>query len=265
MSFDEFLVKYHKDKIKRYKKRFLNNYKGLGVTESDNKERAFRAFLYRVDYWQANIPYDTLETLFQETIFEKEVREYDLVDGSVGETCDFYKDLYHIYVTSVNKEIYDNGLSFIFYGYNEAGKTFSAIHALASAIESGMSGYYIHFKDLLNLYNNAEFGRETDEVILFRHILDCDFLVVDEIGKESSVTENVLGVFEKVIKYRDEEALPTILVTNVPFAVQRGSDTQTFKQRYGNSIYNCLIKRYRAFWFSKKGRFRQRTRKEWNI
>lgn len=267
MAGKDFLTEYHSDKLNKYRDRIVGDISKIGPDSGEDEKEGFIEFVSKVKYLKCNIPFDTLDALIGEEIMDKKCREYSIVEGSHKGKLELYEDIYQSYLDSVNEQVYRKGLSFVFYGCNESGKTFSAIHALATAIERGMSGYYIHFKDLLNVYNNAEFGRETGEVKLFRHILNCDFLVVDEIGKESSVTENVVGVFERVVKHRDEDSLPTILVTNVNFPDNSGKNKSPngFKGRYGNSVHNCLIKRYRVLQFSKNNNFRKKTRKDWDI
>jgi|AntRauTorcE11897_2_1112592.scaffolds.fasta_scaffold02076_8 DNA replication protein DnaC len=265
---DPFLMSYHGGRLARYKERIFGKY-----DESNKEERkeATREFTYKARFWQANVQYHDLEVVMHEDIMERTIKEYDLVDEMPAPgTMKGYEDLFSEYVNRINQEVYDNGLSFVFFGVNETGKTITAVHMLCSAIERGLSGYCIPFKDLLNLYNNAEFGREPEASKMWQYIKDCDFLVIDEIGKESKVTENVLGVFEQIVKHRTEEVKPTIMATNINFPHKRvqqddGSSKREggFFGRYGNSVYNSLITNYRIIGFSKGGQFRKRTRRKW--
>lgn len=261
------LLSYHSEKLNEYKRRVFTKY---DVSDASQHRAATKEFMQKAKYWSANIPIHHLKVVMEQEILERKVKEYDLVNERVKpEVLSGYEDLFDAYIKSINGLVYQNGLSFVFFGHNESGKTMTAIHMLCSAIERGMSGYYITFKDLMNLYNNSEFGREDDATKMWRYVKDCDFLVVDEIGKESKTSENVLGTFEELVKHRIGEMKPTVLITNVKFPhrikeVDGGTKREGgFQGRYGYSIYNALITCYKVIGFSKRGNFRKRTRRGW--
>jgi DNA replication protein DnaC len=265
---DSFLFSYHGARLADYKKRIFTKY-----NEKDKEEhrKATKEFFHKSRFWQANVTYHDLDVVMNQEIMERKVREYDLVDEKIiPKPLDGYEELFNDYIDNIAGAVYERGLSFVLYGHNEGGKTITAVHLLCTAIQSGLTGYYISFKDLLNLYNNAEFAREEDAMRLWRYVKDCDFLVIDEVGKESKVSENVLGVFEQIVKHRSVEVKPTVLVTNIrfPHDVEKRENgsvkkTKGFLGRYGHSIFNSLITSYRIIEFSKSGKFRQRTRREW--
>lgn len=258
---DTFLCNYHAKTLDRYRNRIISEVEDAEPFDELEKARAILQFHKKARHWQYNVPFHELNVVMNEEVFEKKVLEVDLIDGTKSKPINLYEEVLDKYIANIDGKVYDDGLSFVFYGYNESGKTLAAIHTLCSAIEQGLTGYYIGFKDLLHLHNNAEFAREGEESRLWHHVLGCDFLVIDEVGKESSTTDNVLSVFEKVVKTRSSDVKPTILVTNIDFPKEQGG----FKERYKNSVYNALITRYRVFQFSPKGEFRQKTRKEWDL
>lgn len=259
-NINQFLFSYHLDRINNYKSRLL-------INSDDTEEarlKATKELYYKSRYWQCNIPYHELEVLMSGDIFDKNVREYDLVSKRYKDQSTLYTSFFSKYLDEVDGKVFDRGLSLLFYGLNESGKTIAAIHALSMAIQSGMSGYYIHFRDLMQCYNAAAFDSEYKERKLWNYILNCDFLVIDEVGKESNVTDNIISVFEKIVKHRSSDIKPTIVITNLNIAGQ-GKSGNLLLDRYGNSVYSSLITRYRAFEFSPRGRFREKTREDWDL
>lgn len=212
-------------------------------------------------FLSCNIPYHFVREVYGVPAQEKKVREFDPVTKSFGRPFDCYADLLSPYIENIDGKVIENGYSFVFYGYNGGGKTHTAVHLLMAAIDKGMSGYFIFFKDLINLYNKSEFAREQEASRIYHHVMNCDFLVVDELGKESSVTDNLLGSFEQIVKHRCNIVKPTIYTTNIDF----GSEEEGFEKRYRSSVYNSLLQNYRVLQFGKDGNFRVKMRKEWSL
>lgn len=260
-DFNPHLMRYHEGTIDSYTHRI----KQRCETEKEAQFQAVR----RIPFWQANMSFDAVETLMRQDIFERTVREYSLVDEAWaydGKPFKMYKEVLNPYIKRLSGEVYEKGLSFVFFGSNESGKTFSGCHILASAIEQGMSGYYITFQELMQLHNDAAYGDETTlDKQHYKFVKHCDMLVIDEVGKESKTSDNVLSVFENILKLRSSSRLPTILISNIPFphTYDEGKRKGGFQAKYGYSLYNLLIERYRVFQFSKHGNFRQKTRCSW--
>lgn len=228
------------------------------VEKDFEDEHAFHSVLKFLQY---NLPYGVVRTLLEEEIFEKDVKEFDPVEGQMGKPFKLYDKLLNPYIDNLDGKVVDEGLSFIFYGPNQAGKSMTAQHILASAIEKGLTGYYETFKSLLNIYNKGSFKNEGEEKFIYDHILNCDVLVIDEVGKESSVTDNVIGVLEEVVKRRSEWGRPTIIATNIDVPhTEKG-----MLARYGNSVWSAFMKRFRFLYFAPHGRFREKTRATWDF
>lgn len=165
-----------------------------------------------------------------------------------------------------------NGLSVVFFGFNGAGKTHSAKKLLYTAISSGYTGYYINVSEFQKLYNKVTFsGKATElEERVLKHIMQCDMLVLDEVGKES-LTEQFLIMFELLLKTRATKEKSTVLVSNLNMCRPKGKNPgndrdmyeSEFKERYGSSISDLLYQYYRIFQLSKKGEFRKKERKSW--
>ena len=87
--------------------------------------------------------------------------------------------------------------------------------------------------DYVSLYTRA-WGdsvskQEVEEEV--NKIKSREFLCIEEIGKEND-TKVAVNVLEDLLRYREDNSLPTIICTNLsPKAV---------KERYGNSIYSLM-------------------------
>jgi hypothetical protein len=146
------------------------------------------------------------------------------------------------------------GHSFVFFGFNGSGKTFSALLIQYEATRQNYDTYYINAKDLQILMNKVLFSKDVSfyERLEIEHIENCDLLVLDELGKES-LTENALSLFELLLKKRTTENRATIIVTNLDMAKQE------FDNRYGSSLTNLLHEKYRVYGFNREGEFRKKT------
>jgi DNA replication protein DnaC len=218
-------------------------------------------FFDYLNHVKSNIPFGYVRSFMNEEMIEKKCREYDPVRNCYSKPFDCHANLVNSYIDKLDSAVIENGYSFFFYGANGGGKTHTALYILFKAIQLGMKGYYLPFRDLVTLYNKSEFLNEKDSRDLYRYIINCDFLVVDEVGKESSVTDNLLGSFEQIIKHRTSILKPTILVSNIDFP----SEEEGFLVRYGNSVANSIMEHYRILNFSREGDFRVKLRKKWEI
>jgi DNA replication protein DnaC len=214
-----------------------------------------------IRFLESNIPFHYIRELMESEPVEKKCREYCLEKEAYLKSFNCYEDLIDRYISSLSSSVISNGYSFFFFGFNGAGKTHTALNVLFSAIKLGLTGYYISFKDLINLYNKSEFMNEKDSSKLYRFIINCDMLVIDEVGKESSVTDNLVGSFEHILKHRTSLPKPTILVSNIDFPDERNG----FMSRYGSSVANSLLQHYRVINFSSNGEFRLKMRQSWSI
>ena len=79
-----------------------------------------------------------------------------------------------------------------------------------------------------------------------------DLLCIDEVGKESSATPQVIGEFEEWLKTRQDNCRSTILVSNLaPIA---------FQERYEESVWNALTEKFKVLTFDPDNDFREKVR-----
>ena len=214
-------------------------------------------FAKLLPYYKAKVPEKYVESFFDGEIYPKKVREIDPTTLQIQGTFSLFESKFKNLHDKISK-IIDKGYSFTFFGRNGSGKTHTAAYSLAIAIEQGKSGYFISMSDLYFLYNKVKSSREgtEPEVQLYDFILKCDFLVIDELGKESS-TENAIYFVEEMLKTRQANGRSTVVTTNL-------SPDGEISNKYGLSVWDVL-RMFFTYGFSQEGDFRKRTRPEWDL
>ena len=143
----------------------------------------------------------------------------------------------------------EHGLGFLMTGENGVGKTVCACTVLDAALRQGYSAHYVTFHTLL-----ARIRRGQRDWML-RDALDealrCDFLVLDELGKEGAASQDayVVSELDAVLRQRRHNLLPTVVVTNLE--ADRVGDV------YGASVDSLISDRMRVLTF-RPGDFRKR-------
>lgn len=260
MTSPSFLYDIHKAKIDAVKRE---------IDRSDRTSLDKNVYYNKcLPHLKANVPWSYLKLFFSGPVEEKNTAEFDVIDEKVDtrNPFSFYKDILNSYIENLDSVVIENGYSFIFYGRNSTGKTHTALHLLSHAIQKDLSGQYINFRDFIMLFNDVHFRSFEDEQKRFcDFIMNCDFLVIDELGKENA-TDNVRMVLESLIKHRLNLCKPTIFVTNFDFARSvDGKKVNEFKQQYRTSIWHSIREKYRVFAFSGRVDYRSKNRKGWNI
>lgn len=98
------------------------------------------------------------------------------------------------------------------------GKTLTAALVFKAMLAKGHDGYFTQFNELLD--SNAAGWRDEDERQWFiRRVRNAGILVIDDVGREMAETSGrglamIEATFDKVIRARHDDALPTIITTN---------------------------------------------------
>lgn len=162
-----------------------------------------------------------------------------------------------------HETVISEGYSLLFSGMNGSGKTFVAIKILKEFALKEYSVYYIHFRELLELYYDGLINKNKSAIKLLQHIKNVDLLCIDEIGKENKTTDTLIGEFEYWLKFRNENNKATIVITNKRIPVNDEEDN--FHQTYGDSIWDIFKQSWRLFAFDPSNDFRLKTRKTWSF
>lgn len=137
------------------------------------------------------------------------------------------------------KKIHDNynfGQGIFFYGSNGVGKSHLASIILQEAYKCRYTISCFTMNKVTPIGVKASYEEDTKE-FYNRKILNVDFLVIDEVGKEQQGEKQAnITVLEEVIRCRNAQLLPTLLITNLVM--------DDFKERYGNSIVSLLLQRF---------------------
>ena len=130
-------------------------------------------------------------------------------------------------------KVYQEGKGIYFFGNNGVGKTTLACMILKECYTYRYTCRRITFMDYVSLYTRAwgdsEVKQEVEEEI--NKIKSREFLCIEEIGKEND-TKVAVNVLEDLLRYREDNSLPTIICTNL--------SPKVIKERYGNSIYSLM-------------------------
>lgn len=149
-----------------------------------------------------------------------------------------------------------NGLGFLLTGENGVGKTACACMVLDAALRRGYTAHYVTFHTLL-----ARIRRGQRDWVLRERLdeaLRCDFLVLDELGKEGAASQDsyVVSELDAVLRQRRHNLLPTVVVTNL--------EPDRVGEVYGASVDSLVSDRMRVLTF-RPGDWRKRgsARNDW--
>jgi len=238
-----FLYRIHSEQISSFKSKIVSKF-------SENHYDYFLKFII------SNIPLYYIFSTYDAELFEKTVYIYDIATEKL-KTKDGKPRQYKLQVDLLDtiyedpKKLMDT--SFLFFGFNGSGKTHTAIHMLSYMVDNGQTGYYIQSKDLVALTHACSYNKDIgqDSKDLLQYIYTCDFLVIDELGKEP-LTDPSLVALEMVMKARQAALVSTAFVSNHSY--------NEIKDNYKSSIWSALCKNYVLIWFDKNGLFRHKTR-----
>lgn len=105
-----------------------------------------------------------------------------------------------------------NSPSLLLYGMTGLGKTHLSLAIAGKAVEKGYNVIYMSAQNLFNRLEKEKFGRadgNTED-----SILDCDLLIIDDLGAEFS-TQFTVSALYNIINSRELEGKPTIISTNL--------------------------------------------------
>lgn len=128
----------------------------------------------------------------------------------------------------------------LFTGSTGVGKTFLTNCIAKTLIDRGISVIYLSSQDLFELFSKCRFGRdnldEAEETC--RHILECQMLIIDDLGTEMNNTFVSSQLFY-CINERINRNLGTIISTNLSMATLRDTYSDRVTSRM-MSHYNTI-------------------------
>ena len=124
--------------------------------------------------------------------------------------------------------------SLLLYGMTGLGKTHLSLAIAGKAVAAGHGVIYTSAQNLFNRLEREKFGRSED-TNTEQSILDCDLLIIDDLGAEFS-TQFTISALYNIINCRDLEGKPTIISTNL--------SPEKLKDTYSDRIASRILSNY---------------------
>lgn len=129
--------------------------------------------------------------------------------------------------------------SLILYGATGLGKTHLSLAIAGEVIGKGFGVIYGSAQNLLNRLENEKFGRSGQDGDTLSLLLECDLLILDDLGAEFS-TAFTLSAIYNIINSRMLASLPTIISTNL----EPGELDKKYDQRIASRILGSFTPVY---------------------
>lgn len=121
--------------------------------------------------------------------------------------------------------------SLLMRGATGLGKTHLSLAIANEVIRKGMSVVYVSAPDILTKLEREHFAHQyTDEENTFRSLMDCDLLIVDDLGTEFVTTFTVSTVYN-IFNSRILSGKPIIMSTNLTLNELLSTYSQRFVSR----------------------------------
>ncbi len=130
--------------------------------------------------------------------------------------------------------------SIFMYGATGLGKTHLSLAIAAKAIEKGYDVVYYSAPNLLAQLEREKFGKTSDSGDTYDTILNCDLLIIDDLGSEFSTQFTVSEIYN-IINTRITYRKPVIISTNL--------SSQELEARYSERITSRIIGCYTCLRF----------------
>ena len=127
-------------------------------------------------------------------------------------------------------------------GQTGLGKTHLSLSIVGKVIEKGYSVMYNSAQNFFRELQNERFGKSGSSAFE-NMMLECDLLVIDDLGAEFSTTFTVSALYN-IVNTRINTGLPTIISTNYSLA--------EIEKQYTNRISSRFIGEYSILYFEGK-------------
>ena len=197
--------------------------------------RCFKKEEIRLLYSQSNIE----EVLLRENFDSFSYEYYDdrVVIPEIQMTVADYMRQVHTWCKEYVENFEKKGGNLIFTGSTGVGKTFLTNCIAKALIDQYQSVIYLSSNDLFDVFSKNKFHYDTEEEMkdMYQYILDCDLLIIDDLGTELNNTFVSSQLFycinERLLRKKS-----TIISTNLSMTMLR--DT------YSDRISSRIISQY---------------------
>ena len=125
--------------------------------------------------------------------------------------------------------------SLLFFGETGLGKTHLSLSIAGEVINAGYSVIYNSAQNIFNELQKERFGKGDSDGRFEPMVLECDLLVIDDLGAEFS-TQFTNAALYNIINTRINSGLPTVINTNLSM--------KEIEERYTRRIASRLIGEY---------------------
>ena len=199
------------------------------------KCRCFKKEEIRLLYSQSNIE----EVLLRENFDSFSYEYYDdrVVIPEIQMSVAYYMLEVHTWCKEYVENFEKKGGNLIFTGSTGVGKTFLTNCIAKALIDQYQSVIYLSSNDLFDVFSKNKFHYDTEEEMkdMYQYILDCDLLIIDDLGTELNNTFVSSQLFycinERLLRKKS-----TIISTNLSMTMLR--DT------YSDRISSRIISQY---------------------
>ncbi len=172
--------------------------------------------------------FDTFDLSYYPNQIEKEVNQREQM-----------KRVYQ-YCKNYAESFYTGSTNLLLYGNTGLGKTHLSLSIAQVAMEKGYSAVYGSAQDLFRQVEKEHFGRDNPEKDTIGGLLNCDLLILDDLGAEFE-SNYYTSCLYNIINSRYNLKKPTIISTNLtPIQI---------KQRYPDRIVSRLLAGYQHLQF----------------
>lgn len=126
--------------------------------------------------------------------------------------------------------------SLLFFGNTGLGKTHLSLAIAAAVLEKGYGVVYGSAQTLFSKLEKEHFGR-TDNADTEERLLDCDLLILDDLGTEFT-TGFVTAAFYNIVNTRLLSGKPTVISTNLTF--------EELEDKYTNRVVSRILGCYQV-------------------
>ena len=194
------------------------------------KCHCFRRMEIEILYDQSNIR----ERLEKENFDTLSMEYYDreTVDGKTGMTVYEYMSMVIEECRAFVESFEEEKGSILFTGNTGCGKTFLSSCIARELIRRCYSVFYLTATDLFDILSDSRFGNREEEEAKDRaaYILDCDLLIIDDLGTELINTFTVSQLFY-CVNERLNRKKGTIISTNLTLNQMRDEFTERVTSR----------------------------------
>ena len=194
------------------------------------KCRCFKKEEIRLLYSQSNIE----EVLLRENFDSFSYEYYDdrVVIPEIQMTVADYMRQVHTWCKEYVENFEKKGGNLIFTGSTGVGKTFLTNCIAKALIDQYQSVIYLSSNDLFDVFSKNKFHYDTEEEMkdMYQYILDCDLLIIDDLGTELN-NAFVSSQLFYCINERMNMNRSTIISTNLSLTQLRDSYTDRVTSR----------------------------------